>query len=333
MIRPFRLWDVALVARLQQDGMSLDLETRLTRSHSPLSTALISRVPFAGDGTCTCIADHKEENGHWLGLAQIRQRWGRPEYLVTFIAPVLTPGGGVHALWQRLLTHLCVTAGENGAQRMYAGLPPEGEEYQVFRHVGFVAYAQEEAYQWAPNPLLPQTEPLPVRHQRERDSWGLQQLYGTVTPRAVQNAEGSAQGQWELSRHVWDTSPQRQGYVWEKSGEIKAAFQIRSNATVHWVRMLLHPDVLDRADALVAATLSRVRPASGQEIYCAVRTYEAGIPAALADYGFQPIGSQTLMVRHCAVRVREPVTQALPALNGHAERAASIQIPQSNVEH
>jgi len=332
VIRPFDPRDVGLVARLQRDGMSLDLETCLTHPRSPLSAALVSSLPFSRAGVCTYIIDQKEESGYLLGLAQMCQRHGRPEYVVVFVSPSLGVGNGAHAIWQRLLTHLCVKAGEQGGQRLYAGLPADGEEeYQIFRHVGFAAYAQEDVYQFvSPPPQLAATEPLPLRRQRDRDSWGLQQLYATVTPRAVQNAEGSAQGQWELGGGAWGTYPLRRGYVWESHGEIWAALHVHSSRAGHWLRALLHPDALDQADMLVAAALGRVRCAPGQKLYCAVRTYEAGLPSALAAWGFRPVGSQTLVVKQTTVWAREPVVQRVPALESHAESMTPSTMPHQN---
>jgi hypothetical protein len=325
VIRPFDLRDVGLVMRLQRQGTPLDLEARLTRSRSPLSAALIARGLGFGNGVSTCIIDHKEDSGHWLALAQMQQLPGRPDYVITFLAPALTAGSGVHALWQRVLAHLCVVAGERGGQRLYAGLPQDGEEYQIFRHTGFTAYAQEEVLRWTPSEGQPEVEPLPLRRQHERDSWRLQQLYATITPRVVQNAEGSAQGEWELSQRVWLAGSRRQGFVWESHGDIAAAVQIRSGPHAHWLRLLLHPDLIERADALVAAALARTRRRPKQELYCAVRTYESGIAPALGAFGFRAIGTQTLVVKCIAALVREPVAQALPALNGTVERAIRLK--------
>jgi hypothetical protein len=268
-----------------------------------------------------------------LGLAQMRRRPGRREHVVVFIAPALTGGNGAHAIWQRLLTHLCVKAGEQGGQRLYAGLPGDGEEYQIFRHVGFTAYAREDVYELGSLTTKPEeVEPLPLRRQRSFDSWGLQQLYATVTPRPVQNAEGSAQSQWELGRPGWwGPYANRRGYVWESLDEVWAALQIRSSRAGHWLRMLLHPDALEKADGLVGAALLRVRCAPGQKVYCAVRTYEAGIPSALSAWGFDLIQSQTLTVKHTTVWAREPAPQPVHALEGHAESVTSSAVPRAEV--
>jgi hypothetical protein len=333
LIRPFGLRDVGLVAHLQNGGVLLDLETRLTRPRSPLMAALLSSMLPARGSMFTYVVSINEENSRQLGLAQMRRRPRRPEHVVVFLAPALTAGNGAHAIWQRLLTHLCVKAGEQGGQRLYAGLPTDGEEYQIFRHVGFSAYAQEHVYELTtPLDQLEGVTPLPIRRQQSDDSWGLQQLYATITPRAVQNAEGSAQTQWEVGRRVrWGTFPYRRGYVWESRDEIWAAVQIRSSRAGHWVRMLLHPDMLDQADRLVAAALWRVRLNRGQKLYCAVRTYEAGIPAALTTRGFELVGSQTLAVKYTTVWAREPTFQPVHALEGHPESATPSAVPQSKV--
>jgi hypothetical protein len=121
----------------------------------------------------------------------------------------------------------------------------------------------------------------------------------------------------------------RQGYVWESQDDIWAALQIRSSRAGHWLRMLLHPEALDQADGLVAAALARVRCGPGQKLYCAVRTYEAGIPAALTAWGFQLIQSQTLAVKHTTVLARERASQPVHALEGHAESATPSAVPRS----
>lgn len=331
VIRPFRLRDVGLVARLQREGVLLDLETGLTRPRSPLSTAIVSSLLNRRVGAFTYIVNYKEENVHLPGLAQMRRRPGRPEHVVVFIAPPLTRGNGAHAIWQRLLTHLCIKAGEQGGQRVYAGLPVDGVEYQIFRHVGFTAYAQEEVFELVAYPAgLEKVTPLPLRRQRSHDSWELQQLYATLTPRAVQNAEGSAQTQWELGgRRWWDSYSRRQGYVWETRGEIWAALQIRSTRASHWLRMLLHPSALDQADGLVAAALSRLHRSPAQRLYCAVRTYEAGISSALSGWGFKLVGSQTLTVKHTTVWARDLAPQLVHALDAHTESATPSAVPQS----
>lgn len=328
MIKPFRLRHARLVARLQRQGVSLDLEEQLTHPRSPLRSALISSFLLPGMGSFTIILDYQEDSTRHLGLAQMRPRPSRPEVDVVFIAPALDAGNGSHALWQRLLTHLCVRTGEWGGQRIYTRLPAEGDEYQVFRNVGFTAYAQEDVFRWeVEQPLPSSAEQLTLRRQTPRDSWDLQRLYTAVTPRAVQSAEGSAQGQWELPNRRWGEQGRRYGYVWESEGEIMAALHIRSGKEGHWLRWLLHDDVLDQAEALAGSALRRLRRSDNLPIYCAVPTYQTGLRTALAGLGFRPLAHQTLMVKHITVRVRD--WSLAPAREVQAESVAPTALLRS----
>ncbi len=131
-----------LVARLQRVGTSLDIEEQLTHPRSPLRSALLNSVLSPRSGPSTFILDQRDENKKLVGLAQMRIRPGRPERDVVFISPSLDAGNGSHAIWQRLLTHLCVQTAERGSLRIYARLPLQSEELQLFRNVGFIEYGQ-----------------------------------------------------------------------------------------------------------------------------------------------------------------------------------------------
>jgi hypothetical protein len=78
-------------------------------------------------GPSTFILDQRDEKEKFPGLAQVRIRAGRPERDVVFMSPALDVGNGSHAIWQRLLTHLCVQTAEQGSLRIYARLPLQGD--------------------------------------------------------------------------------------------------------------------------------------------------------------------------------------------------------------
>lgn len=150
MIRPFQLRDIPLVAHLQRVGTPLDLEEQLTHPRSPLRSVLLDSIFAPREGPSTFILDQPEENGKILGLAQMRSHPGRPERDVVFMSPSLDTGNGSHAIWQRLLTHLCIQTAERGGLRVYARLPAQSEELQLFKNVGFLEYAQENFYRLDP---------------------------------------------------------------------------------------------------------------------------------------------------------------------------------------
>jgi hypothetical protein len=73
-----------------------------------------------------------------------------------------------------------------------------------------------------------------------------------------------------------------------------------------------------------------VRCAPGQKLYCAVRTYEAGLPSALTASGFRQVGSQTLAAKQTTVWAREPAVQRVPALESHVESMTPSAMPHQN---
>ncbi len=324
MIRPFHLRDARTVARLQQVGISLDVEEQLTHPRSPLRSAFIDTFLSPQTGPSTFILDQRDEHGSHVGLAQMRTRPGRPEQDVVFISPSLDAGNGSHAIWQRLLTHLCIQTAERGNFRLYAGLPVSSEELQLFKNIGFVPYCQEDIYQ-----LQSQKTPfdfgeeLNLRPQQASDGWGLQKLYSTLTPRAVQNAEGLAQGKWALHNRRWSEQGRRYGYVWDVDGELLGALYIRIGKQGYWLRTLLHPDALDQADALCKAALDLIGNEKNLPVYFAFRQYETGWHPILTELGFQSLTSQTLVVKPMTVRIREKTPILMPALEKSPSESAA----------
>lgn len=314
MIKSFHLRDSWLVARLQRVGISLDLEEQLTHPRSPLRSVLLDAFFSAGAGPSTFILDQPDENGKLLGLAQVHARPGRPERDVVFMSPSLDTGNGSHAIWQRLLNHLCVQTAERGGLRIYARLPLQSEELHVFKNVGFLEYGQEDIYQLDTSVNRANiTASIQLRPQQSSDGWGLQKLYATLTPRAVQNAEGLAQGQWAITHRRWGEQGRRRGYVWEVGGEIAGALHIRAGKRGYWVRTLLHPDALENAEELCKAALKLTARKPQLPVYFAFRQYEAGWQHILPALGFNPLTSQMLVVKSMTIRVREKTAGLISA--------------------
>ncbi|MCK6630014.1 MAG: hypothetical protein L6R45_33170 [Anaerolineae bacterium] len=327
MIKAFHLRDSRLVARLQRVGTPLDIEEQLTHPRSPLRSVLLDSILAPHAGPSTFILDQQDEHGTSLGLAQMRTRPGRPERDVVFMAPALTTGNGSHAIWQRLLAHLCIKTAEQGSLRLYARLPGKSEELQLFKNVGFLEYGQEDIFQLDPGiNRADGSAGLNLRPQQLSDGWGLQKLYTTLAPRAVQNAEGLAQGQWSLGHRRWGEQGRREGYVWEVDGEILGALHLRSGKRGYWIRTLLHPDVLDQAEALGRAALRLTEARPYLPVYFALREFEAGWRSILPSLGFKPLTSQTLVVKHMAVRVRKAVPALIPALEQTPTEGAATTV-------
>jgi hypothetical protein len=303
----------------------LDLEESLTQPCSPLRDALASYLLPGDMKTQTYVLDYRDPEGsqRLLGFAQMRPRRGLPEADIVYIAPALAVGGnGVYATWQRLLTYLCVVAGERGVQRLYTRVASDGEEHQIFRHVGFVPYAREDIYRLTRVPPLSGEKRLRLRPQTASDSWGLQRLYATISPRPVQQAEVLAQGQWEIRSDNRLGRRSREGYVLEDQSEIIACLQIRRGRLGSWLKMLLHPQAYAHADSLVRQGLELLAVPE-RPVYCCVREYNnGGLRALLNEQGFQFFVQQTIMVKHTTVWAKEPVPKLIPILEKSIESAA-----------
>lgn len=327
MIKPFDVRDIILVANLQQRGLALSMEEQLLHPRSPLRSALLANLFPTVPSMTTFVLNFADENGKTQsGLIQARIRPGRPELDVVFVSPSLESGNGSHAMWQRLLTHLCVKAGEAGQQRIYAHVGNGREDaLQIFRNIGFAAYAEETVFKLAA-PGKRCAGPLPVlRRQTEADSWSLQRLYAAVTPHVVQTAEGLAQGQWQINNYLIIDQGYRYGYVWENQGEILAVLNFHSGKAGHWFRLMIHPDAAEEAAPLIEAGANMANSRSRRPVFCSLRTYQTEFTGPLSDCGFEPIAGQTLMVKHITVRVKDFLTRLVPAVEAKHATPSMMQ--------
>jgi hypothetical protein len=333
LIRPFSLRHLPLVLRLQRAGIALCLEEALTQPASPLREMLTSYIFPRGTSVCTYILDYRENGQRLSGFAQIRKGSGRPESEVIYIAPALVDGNGTYATWQRLLAHLCVVAGEQGQQRLYARTACDSEEQRLFQHVGFMPYTHEDIYRLDRIAPLQADSAQPasgtvgeralLRPQTSSDSWGVQRLYAAISPRFVEQIEGSARGQWEIRRSLWGGRENRKGYVAEEQDEIVACLQLRHGRRGSWLKILLHPQAHDWADSLVQQGLHLPGVSPDRPLYCSIRDYQGGLRVILERFGFQFFARQAVMVKHMAVWAKEPLPRLLPALETRVEGAAS----------
>jgi hypothetical protein len=322
-----------MVLRLQKAGVSLDLEEQLTHPRSPLRSVLLNTILSPRLGSSTFVLQQKDETGQITGLAQIRARPGRSERVIVFMSPGLNHQSGSHAIWQRLITHLCVYTAAHGTHRVYVRLPLEGQESQLFKNMGFQDYCHETIFKLAPS--TPRKTPqlsITLRPQHPNDSWGLQKLYATLTPRSIQHAEGLAQGQWELAKHRLGEQGRRFGYVWEVDGELLGALHLRAGKNGYWVRTLLHPNLQGQNTVICQAILQLTAAKPHLPVYFAVRQYEGGWDFALSELGFEPLTSQMLMVKAMTIRVREQTPSVLPTLEGSkTEGAAPSMMTRGNI--
>jgi hypothetical protein len=330
MIRSFGVRDLFLVGNLRKKGTCLDPEIALTRSYSPLRAALASYFLMQEAGTSTFILEAVDQSSPMQGLAQMRQRRGRPEADVIYLAPSLrqaqdtafSTADKAPTIWHRLLTHLCTKAGERGIRRLFARLAEDGEEIETFQQIGFSPYTREDIFCLKSLPKPHQRlDRAVMRPQHAVDAWALQRLYANVAPRLVQQAESLGERGWERSSVDWPLRSRSEGYVLEDNGEIVSYLLFSGGRIGHWMRILLHPQAYDRADEVIQHGLAFFSQYPPCPIYCSVREYEGGLRTPLQDRGFEPFGSRAILVKYTTVRIKEPARKLVPALDKRAEAA------------
>jgi hypothetical protein len=328
LIKPFDVRDFLLVSQLQKQGMLLNLEEALTQTYRPLLEALVGCLPLQGMGVLTYVCDEMEGGRRMAGFAQARMRRENAEADVVYLTPSLSVAEKAVAVWCRLLEHLCLEAGEQGIQRIFAHLPEDGPEVEAFQQVGFSLYSREDVFRLVQMPSdLPHLERT-VRLQQPTDNWGLQGLYTAVVPRLVQQAENLTARRWGATPGSWLRQAKREGYVMEDKGEVIGYLRIRKGQTGHWLKMLLHPQAYERADELIEQSLSLLAEYPPRPSYCCLPRYQGGLRVPLEAKGFQLFASQCAMVKHTTVRVKEPALKLVPALEKRAEAATPMMKTQ-----
>ncbi len=318
MIRSFQLPDAPLITQLQAHGTHLDLRMALLWPHNSLSAAVSAYVPLSRRRLRTLVLKEQLNGSQATGFVQYRERLSFPEADIMFCAPALDSTNGEHArrIWQKLISQLVVRVGEHGIQRVYARLLDRALELDLFWQLGFSAYARERTYRRNDVPTF--AEPLPEelwRPQRSRDLWNVGQLYCQVTPKLVQQAENLPQTNAIAPyRDSFGGSIDRR-YVWKVKDDLRAALRIIRGHHSCWLQLMMHPQELDRADALVQDAMRLVPPRS-ERLFISVREYQSELEGAFLRAGFSWLATEMLMVKHTTVLVRELVRKQLPVIEG-----------------
>jgi len=320
-VRAFRLRDVALLIRLQRQGVSLSPEQALVRSRSALWSALLAPFPWHGIGVATYVLRGWDGRRLAHGVAQMQKRPERPEADLLFLAPALDAHEGAGDIWYRLLGHCGYEAGQFGLQRLFATLPDDAEMLEVFRQACFSLYAKEEIFrlerafrlEGSPDQGL-------VRPYREADDWALQRLALAYTPRLVQQAEGMMNGDAPLTRDPGAGLT----FVLARGAEVLGAVQIETGTLGYWLRLYGNPQAVGEMRALLLHGLSALAAYPPRPVYCGVRDYQGGARTLLSDLGFRPFATWNRLVRYTVAWAKEPALRATPALERGVEPTMTI---------
>jgi hypothetical protein len=303
MIRFFDWRDVGLVKTLADQGVCLDSETGLTQGNHPLQHALVSYLmPMAGAPTLIWRAD----GDHSAVFGQLSHRQGEEHARVLYIAPAAEAGGDG---WQQLIERLAVEAGERRAQNLIAEVNEKSPESEALRQAGFAIYARQTLWKLAAREAATKASvTVAVRPAERSDTIGVNTLYSNVVPRLVQQVEPGPQ-------HI------ERGYVLEDGGELVAFLDVRRGPQGIWVEPFLHPEAYDLTEAVLETCLQLLPSPSEKPLYLCVRRYQDWLQNVMPRVGFEPLGSQVVMVKRLAVRIMEPAMKPRAVVEGHASTA------------
>lgn len=302
MIRSVAPGDLWSLRRKPRNQVVLYTEGLLAQAHRPAWFAL--RCMLQGNGRDRSTAVYQERGAG--ALVQAQGRSGRPEQDVVYLAttgPRAAHLPSDYEIWYRLLERLGLNAGYHQLQRLYAAIPGQhGELREIFRQVGFQAFAHATILHLSGPDWDQGTTLAPMRAQSRRDHWAVHKLYGATTPHLVQHAEVRNARHWALPLARGWLGPSRAAWVLGPDDDLVAYLRLASGPAGHVFSMLIRPDARDIAVDVLRfglANLSDTRP-----VYLLLREYQGELIAPAQDLGFQPIGEQALLVKHMVVPVR-----------------------------
>ncbi|MBN1317545.1 MAG: hypothetical protein JXA42_18830 [Anaerolineales bacterium] len=299
MIRPFDLRDIPLLRRIEANGIILDSRTAYTQAHRPVRDALLAYL-FTGRGIPTFMTSYSDLQG----FGQIRMaschradsRRGRQKLVQAHLVAIgCYPPNQEKTAWPLMLEDLTAQAGRQGASALLAETDDGSDCFQYLRQADFTVYTRQEI--WRLEKSLDELPPPLVRPERSQDHWAISQLVAKTEPILVQQVELERSGS---------------GLVWEKDGQLLGYVCISPGSRGVWIELYVHPDGERMIPAVISDLTARTIPSRQAPLYCRVRRYQQWLNRPLAELGFEPVGTQAVMVRHILVRVAEMQLTPIP---------------------
>jgi hypothetical protein len=302
-LRPFDLRDIALVRQLEDRQVALDSRTALTETQRPLQSALLAYL-IAGRGTPTFVLRGKRSGTEFRAFGQIQLN---PKcHQAQLVAVATDPEDLEVSGLPEMLDALTVYAGRCGAHTVVAEVEDSSTHFEALRHADFVVYTRQEVWRLIDAPTEPAAPRL--RPEQDQDGWRVQQLIVNTVPRLIQQVD----------------PPNRfgTGLVWMEGDEMLAYVRAYCGRHGVWLQLYLHPHGEEAARSIIEQAAATYQPTASAPLYCCVRRYQEWLNSPLAELGFEPLGSQALLVRHTTARIKTP-EHAFAAMHEKALEATS----------
>lgn len=305
MIRPASIADIWALRRKAQRRIFFPNDALLASSYHPYILALRAIFdPMGSDRTTLVLRDHGVR-----GYLQARRRPGKAEADLQFLTAYL-PRARARLrdgdLFFRLIEDYVKRAGSDGIERIFATLGPRASEVnESLRQLGFQPYAQQSAWMLPEAAVEAGTAMVALRRQARRDAWAIHQLYTSVTPRHVQQAEPCDSTSWQLSRRQeWLRGPER-AWVLGDDQALTVYMHLLTGSRGHVLRLMIAPHLRTEAATMVRYVLSQLH--DRRPIFAVIRSYQSEFQGSLEELGFVHRGDQTIYVKQLAVLARRHV--------------------------
>ncbi|HEU5434086.1 MAG TPA: hypothetical protein VFU81_20620 [Thermomicrobiales bacterium] len=302
-VRAIRPRDVVAVARLKPLYRFHQPDLQLM-AYGPLRWGARSAAPFVGSRKPAFVA---LAGDRVVGFAQFAamppdQRW-----------VMLALGGSlgvydVEPVWEELLAYAVRNAGLRGVKRLVARIPADLPVGRVLQRRGWHPFATETIY-LARDPR-PRGGAGRLRRQTQIDTWGVHQLYGSIAPKPVQEAEALTSHRWDV-----DATPRQRGvnamaWVADEGNDIFAYIGVRSRGGTHLLDVLIRPEARAALPALLDEAIARLP--NRRRVICAVRGYQSELGAAFEQCGFDRVLDQDVLLRYTTATIPAPAHEAFP---------------------
>jgi GNAT superfamily N-acetyltransferase len=248
------------------------------------------------------------DHGRISGLVAAKRREGADIWDVDQLQ--VLPSMDASRTATRLLEQLLSAAVDEGISKVFLRLDDGDPAQDWVRQVGFFRYCHETTYYRPEVPTFARSTVDPrIRRRRPADHHSLFQLYCGTVPFRVRQAEGLTLHEWRWTdgwavgpvglRSVMGTS--RGDYIVDAVSNAVAWLQVDPSSR----RLTILSQDRAGIDLSALVTYGLIRLGAGGPAFCAVRDYQGGLAAALADTGFQISRDETLFARGLAVRLPE----------------------------
>jgi hypothetical protein len=283
--RTMSIVDLPLIRRLTASGTVLNSELGLTRDARGPNSLLLSSLLFPR-GVYTLVA--RSEIQPVVG--QFRYRPEDQIAHIVYLAPTLDDDAE-DTVWLHILDAMAREAGKHGAHSLVAEVESSSNLFETLRAARFATYARQTIWQHEPIELVDQNS-VELEKANGGDQMGIISLIANTVPTILQQ--------------VAAPPSDMEGLLYRKDGRVEAFVGISEGTEGVYLLPFIHPDMLDMAAGIIAASIAEIESTRKVPIYVCVRSYQSWLNHVMEKLGFEEWVEQAVMVKQIAVGIRHP---------------------------